>query len=145
MPPISPAAGDHEKFALTTSRHFEQWLARSNMSFAFTTYQAGKIFFIGLRADGSIGIFERSFPRCMGIGVAPGANSFVLATQYQLLRFDNAVASGQRYGEHDAVFVPHLAWITGDVDAHDVAILPGRAAGLRQHPVLLPGHGERRP
>jgi uncharacterized protein (TIGR03032 family) len=46
----------------------------------------------------------------------------ILATQHQLLRFDNAVPSGAKSGDHDAVFVPHLAWITGDVDAHDVAI-----------------------
>src|SRR5262245_18599977 len=122
--PEAAQDGGEEKFALTTSRHFEGWVARVNASFAFTTYQAGKIFFIGLRNDGRIGVFERSFARCMGLGVAPGASAFVLATQYQLLRFDNVLPQGQRHGEHDALFVPHLAWITGDVDAHDVAFLP---------------------
>jgi uncharacterized protein (TIGR03032 family) len=32
------------------------------------------------------------------------------------------VRNGAASGEHDALFAPHVAWITGDVDAHDVAI-----------------------
>ena len=46
----------------------------------------------------------------------------MLATQYQLLRFDNVVPKGGAHGEHDAVFSPHAIWVTGDVDAHDVAL-----------------------
>jgi Domain of unknown function (DUF4915) len=95
-----PAAMPEEKFALTSSRHFPEWLARAGASLAF----------------------ERTFARCMGLGVSPDARSLVLATQYQLLRFDNVVSKGGAHGEHDAVFSPHIAWITGDIDAHDVAI-----------------------
>ncbi len=122
IPAPQPA---EEKFALTTSRHFSEWLARIGASLAFTTYQAGKVFFLGLRPDGRLAVFERTFARCMGLGVAPDARSFVLATHYQLIRFDNVVPPGGRSGEHDAVFAPHAIWITGDLDAHDVGILPG--------------------
>jgi uncharacterized protein (TIGR03032 family) len=117
-----PAAATEEKFALTSSRHFPDWLARAGASLAFTTYQAGKLFLIGLKAGGRLAVFERTFARCMGLGVSSDARSLVLATQYQLLRFDNVVPRGGAHGEHDAVFSPHVAWITGDVDAHDVAI-----------------------
>ena len=44
------AAAPEEKFALTSSRHFPDWLARTGASLAFTTYQAGKVFLIGLKA-----------------------------------------------------------------------------------------------
>ena len=37
-----------EKFALTSSRHFPSWLASSGGSIAFTTYQAGKLFLLGV-------------------------------------------------------------------------------------------------
>jgi uncharacterized protein (TIGR03032 family) len=111
-----------EKFVLTPSRHFADWLAGSGVSLAFTTYQAGKLFLIGLRSDGRLAVFERSFARCMGLGVSGDGRSMVLATQYQLLRFDNVVPAGMKHGEHDAVYAPHATWITGDVDAHDVAI-----------------------
>ena len=38
------------KLALTGSRQFPNWLAEQGASLAFTTYQAGKVFFIGLPA-----------------------------------------------------------------------------------------------
>jgi uncharacterized protein (TIGR03032 family) len=123
--PASPAAAvAEEKFALTSSRHFPEWLARAGASLAFTTYQAGKLFLIGLKAGGRLAVFERTFARCMGLGVSADARTLVLATQYQLLRFDNVVPKGGAHGEHDAVFSPHVIWVTGDLDAHDVAIPP---------------------
>ncbi len=108
-------------FALTSSRHFPEWLARVGASLAFTTYQAGKLFLIGLRPDGRLAVFERTFPRCMGLAVSPDARSLLLATHFQLYRFDNVVPAGGTSGENDAVFAPHASWITGDLDIHDVA------------------------
>jgi uncharacterized protein (TIGR03032 family) len=54
--------------------------------------------------------------------VAADGRSMVLATQYQLVRFNNIVEPGQVHEGQDAVYSPHVMWITGDVDAHDVAI-----------------------
>jgi uncharacterized protein (TIGR03032 family) len=113
-----------EKFALTSSRNFPEWLARTGASIAFTTYQVGKLFFVGLKAEGGLSVFERSFARCMGLGIAAGGRSLVLATQYQLVRFDNVVPSGKSSGANDAVYSPHMTWITGDVDIHDVGVAP---------------------
>lgn len=109
-----------EAFAITTSRGFESWLARAGGAIAFTTYQAGKFFLLGLKSDGKLAVFERTFARCMGLGVSGDSRSLLLATQYQLYRFDNALPPGSAQGAHDAVFVPRLSWITGDLDVHDV-------------------------
>jgi uncharacterized protein (TIGR03032 family) len=122
--PLPPSVPAEEKFALTTSRHFPEWLARSGISLAFTTYQAGKLFLIGMGREGRLGVFERTFVRSMGLAVSPDARTLFLATQFQVLRFDNVVPAGQQHGANDAVFTPHVSWITGDVDAHDVAIGP---------------------
>jgi uncharacterized protein (TIGR03032 family) len=121
--PTGPNAAE-EKFALTTSPHFAEWLARIGTSIAFSTYQAGKVFFLGVQQNGRLSVFERTFERCMGIGVAPGARSFTLATLYQLYRFDNVVPPGSKHDDNDAVFVPHRSWITGELDVHDIGILP---------------------
>ena len=51
------------------SRLFTAWLAGQKASLAFTTYQAGKLFLIGLKPDGGLSVFERTFDRCMGLGV----------------------------------------------------------------------------
>jgi uncharacterized protein (TIGR03032 family) len=112
------SAAQEEKFALTSSRQFPEWLARSGASLAFTTYQAGKLFLIGLNSDGRLAVFERTFPRCMGLGIDPSGRSLFLATHFQLIRFDNVGSQPP----HDAVFAPHLSWITGDLDMHEVAV-----------------------
>ena len=61
-----------EKFALSTSRGFVDWLAASGGSIAFTTYQAGKVFLIGVNPDGKLYIFERSFANLEQILFNPG-------------------------------------------------------------------------
>jgi uncharacterized protein (TIGR03032 family) len=107
-------------FELTTSRGFNTWLASTGGSLAFSTYQGNKIFFIGLKPDSSLSVFERSFPRAMGIGLSQDARSILLATQVQIYRFDNALPSGEKQGDFDAVFLPNQSWITGDLDIHDI-------------------------
>jgi hypothetical protein len=37
------------------------------LSLAFTTYQAGKLFLIGLNPAARLSIFNRTFSRCMGL------------------------------------------------------------------------------
>jgi uncharacterized protein (TIGR03032 family) len=111
-----------EKFALTSSRNFPEWLAATRMSVAFTTYQAGKLFLLGVRSDGRLSVFERTFARSMGLAVNVDGRSLALATQYQIHRFDNVLPTGQVSPDgFDAVFAPHVGWVTGDVDAHDVS------------------------
>lgn len=116
-----PGEARSERFALSTSRGFTAWLAGAAASLAFTTYQAGKLFLLGLREDGRLAVFERTFPRAMGLGVAADGRSLLLATRNQILRFDNVMRAGDRHDKHDAVLAPHAGWITGDCDVHDVA------------------------
>lgn len=111
-----------EKFALSPSRGFPNWLARVGGSLTFTTYQAGKVFFLGLRPDGQVSVFERTFPRAMGLAVSNSARTLHLATKYQIYRFDNVLKPGQTNGQFDSLYVPHQSWITGDVDAHDMGV-----------------------
>jgi uncharacterized protein (TIGR03032 family) len=111
-----------DPFSLSASRHFTEWLTSIRSAIAFTTYQAGKTFLLGVRSDGRLSVFERNFARSMGLGVADGGRTLALATQYQIHRFDNVVPVGQASADgFDAVYAPHASWVTGDVDAHDVA------------------------
>jgi uncharacterized protein (TIGR03032 family) len=117
------------KFELLPSRQFAQWLGESNLSLAFTTYQAGKVMFIGLQPNGRLSIFERTFNRCMGLW--SDGQSLWMSTLYQLWRFENVLGSGEQKDGYDRVFVPQLAYTTGDLDVHDVAL---DAAG---HPIFV--------
>jgi uncharacterized protein (TIGR03032 family) len=59
----------------------------------------------------------------MGIAVGSDGRQLALATQTQIQRFDNILPAGQSTSDgYDAVYAPHAAWITGDLDAHDVGL-----------------------
>jgi len=105
---------------ITASRQFTSWLAEQNLSLAFTTYQAGKVFFIGLQPNGQLSVFERSFERCMGL-YAEGSTLY-MSSLYQLWRFENALPQGQVHNGYDGVYVPQVGYITGDLDVHDVVV-----------------------
>jgi len=110
-----------ESFVLTSSRQFAEWLAATGSALAFTTYQAGKTFFLGVAPSGGLSVFERTFARSMGLAVSGDGRTLALATQYQIHRFDNVMLAGQIGSDgHDAVYAPHVQWVTGDLDTHDV-------------------------
>ncbi len=104
----------------SASRQFNSWLQEQNLSLAFTTYQAGKAFFIGLQPNGKLSIFERSFDRCMGLYA--GKNTLYLSSLYQIWRFENPLQAGQTNNGYDALYVPQMSYITGDLDVHDLIV-----------------------
>ena len=119
--PAEPAPAEPQ-FELTTSRQFPNFLAEHKLSIAFTTYQAGKLFLLGLKADGRIAVSERTLERCMGLVASPGA--LHVATLYQIWRFRNVLEPGVMHEEHDALYAPRMSWVTGDLDVHDLGVLP---------------------
>jgi len=108
-------------FEINASRQFTSWLASQNLSLVFTTYQAGKVFFIGLRQNGELSVFERTFERCMGLYAHN--SSLYMSSLYQLWRLENALEPGQVADGYDAVYVPQVGYITGDLDIHDVVLV----------------------
>lgn len=111
------------KLEIAGSRNFTAWLCEQRASIAFTTYQTGKLFLIGLREEGKLSVFERTFERCMGLAVSPDAQTLWMSSVYQLWRFENALPAGTvAPGGYDRFYVPQLAYTTGDVDAHDIAL-----------------------
>lgn len=119
--PTTTEASDAEpKFELLASRQFPAWLTEQRISLAFTTYQTGKLFLIGLQPNGRISVFERTFNRCMGLW-ADGQTMW-MSSLYQLWRFENVLEPGQTANGYDRVFVPQVGYTTGDLDIHDVAV-----------------------
>jgi uncharacterized protein (TIGR03032 family) len=110
------------KLEFNASRQFCSWLIEHNISISFSTYQAGKLFFIGMQNQAKLSIFERTFARCMGIAYDPKKHSLWVANLYQIWRFENALKEGQTHNGYDRVYVPQVGYTTGDLDVHDVAI-----------------------
>jgi uncharacterized protein (TIGR03032 family) len=113
-----PAASP--QLELLPSRQFLEWLAEQNVSLAFTTYQAGKLFLIGRQPDQRLSVFERSFSRCMGMWC--DGQTMWLSSLYQLWRLENILADGVANGGYDRVFVPQAAYTTADIDIHDLHV-----------------------
>ena len=105
---------------VTGSPHLAGWLAQQRLSLAFTTYQTGKLFFLGLRPDGGLAVFERTFSRAMGLWA--DGQTLWLGTLYQLWRFENALKPGFQHNGCDRLYIPKVGYTTGDLDVHDVAV-----------------------
>ena len=121
--PIQPEAAEAPSgkgVEIHASRLFVSWLAGQNASIAFTTYQGGKVFFIGLNERGELAIFNRSLARVMGMAVHE--QTLWIATLWQLWRFENVLKPGEMHGAYDRYYVPQLAYTTGDIDVHDVGV-----------------------
>lgn len=121
VPPPQPAPAPWVE--ITASRQFPEWMAQSRLSLAFTTYQSGKLFLVGLKADGKLAVFERTFNRCMGLW--GDGQTLWMTSLYQIWRFENALAPGELMEEHDRLYVPRVGYTTGDVDAHDIGVDAG--------------------
>ncbi len=53
----APNGDAQPTFELSASRQFNAWLVEQKLSLVFTTYQSGKLFFIGVKADGRLSVF----------------------------------------------------------------------------------------
>jgi len=130
-----PQAVEQPRFEVTTSRQFTAWMAEQNVSLAFTTYQAGKVFLIGLKPDGRLDIFNRTFERCMGLCIT--SQTFWLSSLYQLWRFDNALEPNQTYQGYDRLYVPQLAYTAATASSTVAAARSGHPAIPRRVPAEI--------
>ena len=84
--PEAGSAADTPKLEFSASRGFETWLAGAGVSLAFTTYQAGKLFLLGVQPSGRLSVFERTFERCMGLHA--DRDTLWMSSIFQMWRFE---------------------------------------------------------
>lgn len=122
LPSTAVQGAQQATLALSASRNFTAWLKARRSSVLFSTYQVGKIFSIGVAADTSLSVVERTFPRCMGLAVSHGGQTVWLSSLYQVWRLDNFIDPGSTFQGYDRVYVPQSSSVTGDIDVHDMAM-----------------------
>ena len=71
-PQAAPATSEEPWVKIEASGAFSAFLKQQNISLAFTTYQAGKLFLVGRNGD-RLAVFERTFNRSMGLCQHRGA------------------------------------------------------------------------
>ncbi|RLS68966.1 MAG: TIGR03032 family protein [Planctomycetota bacterium] len=125
-----------------SSRSFYDWLEAQQCSLAFTTYQSGKLFLVGRKADrfatSPFSIYNRNFPHCMGMCGSADARTLWVSSRYQIWRLERTPAVAVPYraagstggletpqwvGQgYDYTYVPRIGYTTGHVDVHDMGI-----------------------
>ena len=130
-PPAEPGKADAAPDAaqakhegkISCSGGMAEWLVRNNCSLAFTSYQTGQLFLVGVTKKGALSFHQRNFQRAMGLCVDPESQTLHLAALYQIWRFTNILKPNEVANEtHDRCFAPRQSFTTGAVDAHDVGI-----------------------
>jgi uncharacterized protein (TIGR03032 family) len=110
-------------FAVDTSRGFTDWLAGQSASLAVSTYQTGKVFLFGVDDAKKLWVYNRNVGRCLGL--AADGRGFWVSSDAQLHRFDNLMQSGERDASGcDALYAPRFSYVTGDLDIHDIGVVP---------------------
>ena len=107
---------------LTLSARFADWLASVDASLSLTTYQAGRLFFIGRRADGSgVRAHERMIEQCQGLWT--DGQTLWTSGVYMLWRFENVLRNGEVTPTGaDRKFVPREGRVVGRIDIHDIGL-----------------------
>ncbi|MES0828510.1 TIGR03032 family protein [Ruegeria sp. SCP11] len=98
------------------------------LSIAFSSYQSGFLYIVGVKPGGGINIHQMAFPRPMGIH-RHGAHGLSLAADDQILHLQNVLEPQERVNDlFDAAFMPRQSEFTGRLDLHDLGIdASGRA------------------
>lgn len=118
---------------LVLSPRFSEWLASVDASLSLTTYQAGRLFFVGRKADGGVRAHERLIEQCQGLWT--DGQSLWTSGVYMLWRFENMLRNGERTPSGaDRKFVPVEGRVVGRVDVHDIGL--GEVDGARR-PVFV--------
>jgi uncharacterized protein (TIGR03032 family) len=91
-----------------------------NVTVAFTSSQAGRLFFLGRNPKGGAVLSQQQFRRPTGLCRA--GDGLVLAAYSHVYRLENVVAPGDCFeGAFSHCFIPRTGHYTGILDIHDVA------------------------
>lgn len=114
--------GEAGDIAYTMSSGFIRRLAQFDISIAFSSYQSGLFYLLGRNPKGGAHLHQSALRKPMGICVG-GDGSLTVAAGFQIIRFGNALEADQRINHtFDACYMPRAIHMTGELDAHDVAL-----------------------
>src|SRR3990170_4527588 len=122
-PLAEEAAKPADKVTYSMSPGLSAFLGANRIGLAISSYQSGKFYLLGQNVDGGLMVHERFFRKAMGICV-PDKDTILLATLFQIIRFENVLDAGQQINNaYDTCYVPREIVVTGELDAHDIGQL----------------------
>lgn len=121
---INASTEHHSVINCRVSDDFKLWMSQFGGSLIVSTYQAGKLAFIGW--DGQqVTLNMRNFDK--PLGVAYHNDQILVASRREITLFTNAKLLAYEYdpqnqGAYDACYFPRTTWYTGELNVHDVLI-----------------------
>jgi len=116
-----PQQKRQEPVKKTCSQGLTSWMARNQLSIAFTSYQSGRLYLLGSDQKGRLSFHERVYQRAMGV-VGNGQRLY-MGGLYQVWRFENILGEGQLANAmFDKCYVPRNSQFTGAIDIHELGI-----------------------
>ena len=82
---------------ISVSRGFGNWLSRNRVSLAFTSYQTGQLFLVGLLPTGQVSFHQQNYVRAMGVHATPAR--LYVGSLFQIWRLENVLAARARQRE----------------------------------------------
>ena len=115
LPPVADNA------RMGVSRGLRDWLIAQKTSFAFTSYQSGRLVLVGAMPNGTVSIHQQQYDRVMGLCWAD--RRLFVATRLHVLRFEDVAGSAQLpASEFDVALMPRVLHSTGNIDVHEMAM-----------------------
>ena len=112
---------EEAKVVYSMSGGFHEFLARSKISLALTSYQSNKLYLLGRNPKGGLMVNEQAFPRAMGLRFHKG--ELLLSSLGHIIKMRNILKPDQWINEtFTQCFVPRQAYFMGDLDCHDVGV-----------------------
>jgi uncharacterized protein (TIGR03032 family) len=113
-----PAANQTQ---ISVSRGFGQWLNRMGCSLAFSSYQTGQLFLVGMLPSGQVSFHQQNYVRAMGLHAS--SQRLYVGSLFQIWRLENVLAPHERAnGDFDRLYVPRNAQTIGDIDVHELGV-----------------------
>ena len=121
QPHPSAPAGQQPQTKMSVSRGFANWMSLQRSSIAFTSYQTGKLFLVGLTPEKKVSFHQQSYQRAMGVHAQ--RDRLYVGSLFQIWRLENVLGPAERANKHfDRLYVPRNAQTVGDVDVHEVSV-----------------------
>jgi hypothetical protein len=105
--PLPQAAPAPHQPNISCTRGLPDWLLRNNVSLAFTSYQTGRLYLVGVDTNGRVSFHERFLARAMGLWADP--QRILVSTIFQVWRFENVLAGPYSGTGPDRHYVPRVA------------------------------------
>ncbi|MCT4684425.1 MAG: TIGR03032 family protein [Roseicyclus sp.] len=97
-------------------------MAKGAFSIAFSSYQSGLLYMLGVKPGGGAHLHQSAQPKPMGLSFNRNGQ-LTMTGGFHVIRFENVLAPHERVnGLFDACFVPRRTHFTGALDAHDIGL-----------------------